>query len=60
MYEDKTPITELNLPPKAVEVLQSHKVKDYGGLCCITLGQLKEWGLEPPDINKVVNAAKRK
>lgn len=60
MYQDQTPVTELDLPPKTVEVLQSHEVKDYGTLCCVTLGQLKEWGLEPSDINKVINTAKRK
>ena len=60
MYQDQTPVTDMNLPPRTVEVLQAHDVLHYGTLCCVTLGQLEEWGLEKSEIGLVVNAIKNR
>lgn len=60
MYQDQTLVSEMNLPEKTVEVLQSHDVLHYGTLCCVTLGQLQEWGLSKSDIGPVVNAIKNR
>ena len=60
MRQDQTPVTDLNLPERVVQILQAHDVKHYGTLCCVTLGDLQKWGLEKTEIGQVVDAIKRK
>jgi len=53
--DDSSKVEELGLPADVVEVLKGKKIHDYGTLCCVTLGQLKEWGLEPQQIGKITD-----
>ncbi|MBP9757244.1 MAG: hypothetical protein KBD06_01455 [Candidatus Pacebacteria bacterium] len=59
MPQDQTPVAELKLDPQIIEVLQAHGIHHYGSLCCVTLGELKQWGLEQAAINQVVSTARR-
>lgn len=55
---DSTPLNELGLPDNITSLLVERGVKNYGELCCVTLGDLKKWGLESEDVEKVIAMAK--
>lgn len=60
MHQDQTPVSDLNLSARTVEILHAHDVLHHGTLCCVTLGDLQKWGLEKAEIGQVVEAIKNK
>ncbi len=56
--QNEKPIEELGLSTSSVTILKGKGVNDYGTLCCVTLGDLKAWGLEIEQIGEVVTMIK--
>ena len=58
MYTDETPISELGLSETQVANLFERGIRDYGTLCCTTLGDLKSYGFTPDEIGNITNLVK--
>lgn len=58
MSDSNIAVTEMGFPERVVQILQEHNIIDRERLCCVMLGQLKEWGLTPEETGVVVNAIK--
>ncbi len=53
-----TRISDLGLSSEIQTLFQQKQIDTLDILACVTLGQLKEWGLSPLQISSVINMLK--